>query len=335
MRKLLFALLASVVPPSQAADALAEQITDAIVSRIFIDTSRVTGLSGNGKIFFWMDGGVLGQSCGNIDLSLLQNQSCVVIAATSTGTTRPMFDIAKYQACQIDPNITDKNKCTVAPYWVGVGNVAVGTPCEPPIIRGSGANEYRKTTNGTVSGAAGCRCTTGTGFQAVPRESVAVYRKRYPAKDLSPEDDAICKAVFTTPPPVVSDDHTFCVSSDDGGRLTVNGIKVVDNWVEQNETKVCGTMKLAPGTYPILAEMFDSGGNAAFKVFMDGNIITPANLPTGGWDCSYFNTREPTGVAVLKRLEPSLNFTWGTASPGPGVNPDNFSLGCVSSLRLP
>lgn len=39
----------------------------------------------------------------------------------------------------------------------------------------------------------------------------------------------------------------------------------------------------------------------------------------------YYNTRDLTGARVLVRDDPAINFDWGGASPGPGINADNFS----------
>ena len=48
--------------------------------------------------------------------------------------------------------------------------------------------------------------------------------------------------------------------------------------------------------------------------------VTPTGL-TG----SYFNNVSLTGAAALTRTE-AINFNWGSASPGAGVNADNFSV---------
>jgi mono/diheme cytochrome c family protein len=52
----------------------------------------------------------------------------------------------------------------------------------------------------------------------------------------------------------------------------------------------------------------------------------PSPSPTGtGLTGSYFNNITLSGSPVLSRIE-AVNFSWGSGSPGPGVNADNFSV---------
>jgi YVTN family beta-propeller protein len=60
-----------------------------------------------------------------------------------------------------------------------------------------------------------------------------------------------------------------------------------------------------------------------------------APSPTGtGLNGSYFNNIALSGSAVLSRIE-AVNFDWGRASPGPGVNADNFSARWSGVLAPP
>lgn len=44
-----------------------------------------------------------------------------------------------------------------------------------------------------------------------------------------------------------------------------------------------------------------------------------------GWKTTYYNNKFISGNPVLTVDSPDINFNWGTGSPGPGVNSDNFS----------
>lgn len=50
---------------------------------------------------------------------------------------------------------------------------------------------------------------------------------------------------------------------------------------------------------------------------------------------SYYNNTTLTGVPVLTRLEPNVSGTWGSNSPGPGVNADNFSAAWSGYITAP
>jgi endoglucanase len=58
--------------------------------------------------------------------------------------------------------------------------------------------------------------------------------------------------------------YTFCVTHDDGARLFVNNVLVVDNWTDHAAIEDCGTINLALGTrYPIRMEFYESSGDAS------------------------------------------------------------------------
>ncbi len=73
-------------------------------------------------------------------------------------------------------------------------------------------------------------------------------------------------------------------------------------------------------------------------------IVTGANIltinakyfktPTGaaGLKAEFFNNKTLTGMPVLTRIDPNINFNWGAGSPGTGVNTDNFSARWTGKL---
>lgn len=55
--------------------------------------------------------------------------------------------------------------------------------------------------------------------------------------------------------------------------------------------------------------------------------LTPTETPgLNVWRATYFNTNNLTGPAVINRLESAINYDWGTGSPDPRINRDNFSV---------
>lgn len=73
---------------------------------------------------------------------------------------------------------------------------------------------------------------------------------------------------------------TFCVDSDDGAKLWVDGQVVVDKWTTLGQVKACGTIGLATGTYPIQLEYQQNGGGCLARLLWTapGGIeqVTPA-----------------------------------------------------------
>jgi N-acetylmuramoyl-L-alanine amidase len=50
-----------------------------------------------------------------------------------------------------------------------------------------------------------------------------------------------------------------------------------------------------------------------------------ANIPSGQYCVEYYNNRDLSGSRVLSRNETNINYDWGSASPGNGINNDNCS----------
>ena len=60
---------------------------------------------------------------------------------------------------------------------------------------------------------------------------------------------------------------TFFTSSDDGVRLFVDDILVVDNWTDHGSVEDCGTLTLVGGQkYNIRLEYYENGGGGQIKL---------------------------------------------------------------------
>jgi hypothetical protein len=82
----------------------------------------------------------------------------------------------------------------------------------------------------------------------------------------------------------------------------------------------------APGIYTLRLRATDGAAVATDDVFVT------VNAPPGsgtGLRARYYNdpgTGARFATLVLTRTDPTVNFAWGTGSPGPGVQVDNFSV---------
>jgi RHS repeat-associated protein len=77
--------------------------------------------------------------------------------------------------------------------------------------------------------------------------------------------------------PTTSGAYTFGTVGDDGTRLTVNGVRVVDNWVDQPPTPKWATQALsltANKPVPIVLEYYEHGGGASVELRADGPGIS-------------------------------------------------------------
>jgi hypothetical protein len=133
--------------------------------------------------------------------------------------------------------------------------------------------------------------------------------------------------------------YRFQTYSDDGIRLWVIGVQLINNWTDHAPTTdTSASINLVAGQkVAIQLEFYERGGGAVARlrwqtptnttyVAVPTSWLTPLAAPTGsGLTASYFNNLTLTGSAALTRIE-AVDFDWGTASPGTGVGTNNFSV---------
>jgi predicted phage baseplate assembly protein len=148
--------------------------------------------------------------------------------------------------------------------------------------------------------------------------------------------------------PTASGTYTFYTWSDDGARLWVNGQLIINNWTDHAPMEDSGTITLAAGQmYDIRLEYYERYGGATIKLSWSGptqpkEIIPQSQLyPHGTYDewpgftvssvgtrrglyAEFFDNIDLTNRKVT-RIDPQVNFDWGTGSPDPVIPSDNFS----------
>jgi glucose/arabinose dehydrogenase/PKD repeat protein len=127
---------------------------------------------------------------------------------------------------------------------------------------------------------------------------------------------------------VAPGDYEFVVTADDGVRLYVDGVVVIDKWIDQAPTTYRSTLHLDGGLHEIVMEYYENGGGARARLSYTKVGDPPAHT---AWRGEYWNTPDATGApsiptrpADLDRLDDTLNFDWGDGSPGGGIAADRF-----------
>jgi hypothetical protein len=142
--------------------------------------------------------------------------------------------------------------------------------------------------------------------------------------------------------PQYSETYTFYTTGDDGVRLWVNGVQLVNNWVDQSPTEKSGTIQLtANQRYSIQMEQYDHTGGAMAKLSWSSAstpkaIIpqsqlyaasAPANGGSGdGLFGQYYSNSTTLAGTPSTRIDSTVNFAWGTGAAMSGVSADNFSV---------
>jgi len=156
----------------------------------------------------------------------------------------------------------------------------------------------------------------------------------------------------------LTDDGTyqFCTMADDGVRIWVDNVLVLDEWHSNNGTAYCGSQReLSKGTHEIRVEYYEDGGSALIHVWWEEvkphfpfvPVVTPADTPVkvpsvsvdapapfDGWYGEYFGNRSLAGRPDLARLDPWIGFNWGIKSPFSGAVREQFSIRWRRSARF-
>ncbi|HEU6446656.1 MAG TPA: PA14 domain-containing protein [Gaiellaceae bacterium] len=120
--------------------------------------------------------------------------------------------------------------------------------------------------------------------------------------------------------------YVFSTHADDGTRLTIDGIQLIDNWIEQPAASVNSrSITLSAGTHKLLLEYYDSTGPASVQLRWDGPSIPMQTIPTSALRPGWFNqtsTVSPLGkVAFSHFADPaSMRSDYNLARLADGTN---------------
>lgn len=124
-----------------------------------------------------------------------------------------------------------------------------------------------------------------------------------------------------------TDNYLFTLTVDDGARLLVDGVIVIDEWRAGAARTVSTSKGLSRGRHTIVVEYVDFTGVASMGVSWKVNY--------SGWKGTYYNTPNLTGDPALRRDDPEINFDWGLLPPAPEVLNDNFSVDWQRTVNFP
>jgi len=121
--------------------------------------------------------------------------------------------------------------------------------------------------------------------------------------------------------------YRFYAYTDDGVRLWVDGVLIIDQWVDGLTTHTADVV-LADGIHNLRMEYYEHAGNALAQLAWERLGSFP------DWKGEYFDNPSLAGLPVLVRNDVGVSFDWGPDSPGPGVPADNFSARWTRSLKF-
>ena len=123
--------------------------------------------------------------------------------------------------------------------------------------------------------------------------------------------------------------YRFNAGTDDGIRVYVDGIRVINAWYDQDlPNKHSGEVALSGGAHTIVVEYYEYKGVASAHVWWE--LLTKAT----GWIGSYYANAGLDKAPALVREDAAINFDWGAGPPAPGMPSDYFSVGWLRLMNF-
>lgn len=124
-----------------------------------------------------------------------------------------------------------------------------------------------------------------------------------------------------------TENYLFTLTVDDGARVIVDGVIVIDEWRVGAVRTVSASKGLTKGRHTIVVEFTEQTGNAVVGLSW--------KVSYSAWKGTYYNTPNLMGEPALRRDDAELNFDWGESSPAPEVVDDNFSVDWQRTVNFP
>jgi hypothetical protein len=116
-------------------------------------------------------------------------------------------------------------------------------------------------------------------------------------------------------------DYQFFAQVDDGVRLYLDGILLIDQWHDGSVATYSNVFSgLGAGNHRITVEYYQATGDSVAIVWWQRANEFPQ------WKGEYFNDIYLQGPPLLVRNDPKIDFNWDLGSPDPRVPADNFSV---------
>jgi uncharacterized protein YraI len=128
--------------------------------------------------------------------------------------------------------------------------------------------------------------------------------------------------------------YRFSATMDDGMRVWVDGVIVIDSWNTGSERTRTADRQLTAGDHDVKVEFFDGRVYATAKLTWSLAVNNPPTT-INNWRGEYFNNKDLSGTPVVVRDDAGINFDWNQGSPLPGVvSSDNFSVRWTRNLNM-
>jgi len=123
--------------------------------------------------------------------------------------------------------------------------------------------------------------------------------------------------------------YRFEVWADDGVRLWVDGLLLIDAWHDSTPTRHEAHLWLSAGPHDVKVEYYERTGEALIRVHWER--LTAFQY----WRGEYYANRHLSSNPRLVRDDGEIRFDWGVNAPTPGLPKDDFSARWTRTVTLP
>jgi hypothetical protein len=141
---------------------------------------------------------------------------------------------------------------------------------------------------------------------------------------------------WTRPVTIPAGQWRFHATSDDGVRVYVDGLPIIDQWHTTASVTYNTSMAVSGGNHDLRVDYYDNIEEANVRVWWepdDGSATDPAHA--GAWRGDYFDNRDLSGSPVFSRDDAAVYFHWDGAGPGGGISAQDFSVRWSRQMFIP
>ena len=144
-------------------------------------------------------------------------------------------------------------------------------------------------------------------------------------------------ARWTRTLPFTAGRYRFVVSADDGVRLYVDGMLLINQWRDQAISTFSADWDMSAGNHAIVMEYYENTGYAPARLSWGPISATPpAPTPTPDalryWRGEYFANQTLAGAPTFVRTDMGIDFDWDDGSPDGRIPRDHFSARWTRAL---
>ncbi len=125
---------------------------------------------------------------------------------------------------------------------------------------------------------------------------------------------------WTATPDLPAGTYRFSIWVDDGARLWVDDVLVLDAWSVGPARNYIVDVNVVRGLHNIRMEYFEAEADALAKLTIGRLNVYP------DWRAEYFDSIDLSGTPVVSRNEKSIRYVWGDEPPVPGLSGNGYSV---------